>query len=261
MHTRDSHDFLILFLAFASHFVATALETPIPEKLQRLVSRLGNSLLTKVPTKLSSFMAISKLSSYINVIRTYRPILAERARALSDIMDDWQIISRLWGLVGMWTEGKEFLADLIKPKDVSEECEENPRDYFASKAIKATYILGLIGYFGFENLAWLTRRGVLKRSEKAESKFMIWSLKGWGLYVFAELAQLSHDRSLRNRGLKADNETSRSEWRRRLVQMLLYAPLTIHWIKGGGLFPELLASFLAAYTEYITVQALWRESA
>jgi len=261
MHTRENHDAVILFLAFATHFVATALETPVPERLKQWATRFSTICLRRIPTRLSSVALFSKLSAHIARFRASRPVLAERARALSDIMDDWQIITRLWGMLGIWTDGKEFLAGLIRTKDGSDEFDEHPRDYLISKAIKATYVLGLFSYLGSENLAWLTRRGVLRKSEKSESRLMIWSLKGWGIYVFSELAQLLHDRSLTNRGLREEDEDSKGEWRRKLVQMLLYAPLTFHWIKGGELFPETLASFLAAYTEYITVKELWRASA
>jgi hypothetical protein len=261
MHTRESHDAVILFLAYAAHFIATALETPASERLRNWVTRLSSLILKNTPTRLSTSIPLSKLASYVTAIHTYRPFLAERARAISNILDDWQIITRLWGLLATWTDAKEYLVSLMRTKDVDKKRDENPRDYFVSKAIRGTYVVGLISYYSFENLAWLTRRGVFKKSEKTESKLMIWSLKGWGVYVFAELAQLLHDRSLKNRGVKDQDEDSRVQWRRRLVQMLLYGPLTVHWIKDGGLFPEVIASFLAAYTEYITVQGLWSDAA
>ncbi|RGP71024.1 hypothetical protein FSPOR_3712 [Fusarium sporotrichioides] len=261
MHTRDSHDAVILFLACASHFLATALETPVSERLQHWTTILSRLVLKNAPTRLSTSIPFSKLASHITTIRIYRQFLAERARAVSGILDDWQIITRLWGLLGIWAEAKEYLVSLTETRDADQERNDNPRDYFVSKVIKATYIFGLLGYLSFENLAWLTRRGVFKKSEKTESKLMILSLKGWGVYVFAELAQLFHDRSLTNRGLRVENEGSTIQWRKRLVQMLIYAPVTVHWIKDGGLFPEVVASFLVAYAEYITVQGLWRESA
>lgn len=261
MHTRESHDFVILFLAFATHFVATALETPVPERLKQWATRISSLCLRSIPTRLTSVASFSKLSSHFARIAACRPVLAERARALSNIMDDWQIITRLWGILGVWTDGKELLTGLIRTRDGSDEFDEHPRDYLISKTIRATYVLGLFSYLLSENLAWLTRRGVLRKSEKSESRLMIWSLKGWGVYVFSELAQLLHDSSLTRRGMREEDEGSKGEWRRKLVQMLLYAPLTVHWIKGGGLFPETLASFLAAYTEYITVKELWRASA
>ncbi|KAM0304678.1 hypothetical protein ACHAPM_002785 [Fusarium culmorum] len=176
-------------------------------------------------------------------------------------MDDWQIITRLWGLLAMWAEAKEYIMTLTTTTDAATDRNENPRDYFISKAIKGTYIVGLISYLGFENLAWLTRRGVLKSSEKTEGKLMIRSLTGWGIFVSSELAQLLHDRSLKKRGLKEEDEESKVQWRRRLVQVLIYGPLTVHWIKDGGLLPEVFASFLTAYAEYITVQGLWKASA
>ncbi|RGP76717.1 hypothetical protein FLONG3_5157 [Fusarium longipes] len=261
MHTRESHDAVILFLAYATHFIATALETSTSERIREWSARSSRLISKNMPKRLSTLIPFPKLASCVAMIHACRPFLAERTRAISNILDDWQIITRLWGLLATWTDAKEYLVGLARTKDVEKERDKNPRDYLLSKVIRATYVVGLLSYYSFENLAWLTRRGVFERSEKTESKLMIWSLKGWGVYVFAELAQLFHDRSLRSRGMKEEDQDSKLQWRRRLVQMLLYGPLTVHWIKDGGLFPEVVASFLAAYTEYITVQALWRDTA
>ncbi|OBS24656.1 hypothetical protein FPOA_05196 [Fusarium poae] len=260
MHTRDSHDAIILFLACATHFIATALETPVSERLTHWMTRLSSLLLKNMPTRLSTSISFSKLGSHMTTARAYRLFFAERARAVSNVFDDWQIITRLWGLLAMWAESKDYIVSLMRTRDVNKERDENPKDYLIGKSIRATYILGLLSYLSFENLAWLTRRGVFRRSEERESKLVIWSLKGWGVYVFSELAQLFHDRSLKNRGLKDEDDASAVQWRRKLVQMLIYGPVTVHWIKGG-VFPEVLASFLVAYAEYITVQGLWKEVA
>ncbi|KAF5989106.1 hypothetical protein FCOIX_143 [Fusarium coicis] len=189
MHTRESHDALILFLAYAAHFVATALETPIPDRLKSWLVRFNKILMRIVPPRLKSLLSICKGFPTISSSSTKKPLIAERFRALSDILDDWQIITRLWGLLATWAEAKEFLANLSSENEI-EEKKSNPRKYLVLTAIRATYLLGLFGYYGTENLAWLTRRGVFKWSEKTESKLMIWSLKAWGIYVMSGIAQL-----------------------------------------------------------------------
>jgi hypothetical protein len=260
MHTRESHDALILFLAYAAHFMATALETPIPGRLQSWVISVGKLLLRIVPPRLLSLLSTPKYSPAIGSLSANKTLIAERFRALSNILDDWQIITRLWGLLSTWADAKEFLTSFTS-EDESEEKKSNPRRYLVQKAIRATYIIGLFGYYGLENLAWLTRRGVFKWSEKTESKLMIWSLKSWGVYVMSEMAQLLYDRSESKRTGEKQDEETKAEWRRKFVQVLLWGPLTVHWTREGGLFPETIASFLAAYTEFITVRGLWKETA
>ncbi|KAF4956977.1 hypothetical protein FGADI_3389 [Fusarium gaditjirri] len=260
MHTRESHDALILFLAYAAHFVATALEAPIPERLQSWAISLSKILLRIAPPRLLSLLSISKYSPAIRSLSANKALFAERFRALSDVLDDWQIITRLWGLLATWADAKAFLTSFTSEGE-SEAKKSSPQRYLVQKAITATYIVGLFGYYGSENLAWLTRRGVLKWSEKNESKLMIWSLKFWGVYVMSGMAQLLYDRSENNRNGKEQDEETKAEWRRKFVQLFLYFPLTVHWIREGGLFPETLASFLAAYTEFITVRGLWKETA
>ncbi|KAF5605589.1 hypothetical protein FPANT_1164 [Fusarium pseudoanthophilum] len=201
MHTRESHDALILFLAYASHFVATVLETPLPDRLKSWLLRFNKSLIRIVPPRLKSLLSTFKKLPTISSLSGNKPLIAERFRALSDILDDWQIITRLWGLLATWTEAKEFLTNLSSENEIKEK-KRSPRKYLVLTAIRATYLLGLFGYYGTENLAWLTRRGVFKWSEKTESKLMIWSLKAWGVYVMSGMAQLLYDRYESNQGVE-----------------------------------------------------------
>ncbi|KAF9769786.1 hypothetical protein IL306_012748 [Fusarium sp. DS 682] len=261
MHTRESHDALILFLAYAAHFVATALETPLPKGLQTCMVKISDLIKRILPGRLSSLMSTSKEAPFLAALPAYKIVLAERFRALSNILDDWQIITRLWGLFATWTDAKEFIHSFKTPEADSNQDEKHKSRYLVQKALKATYIMGLFGYYGLENLAWLTRRGVFKWSEKTESKLMIWSLKAWGVYVMSEMAQLLYDQSERKRTGEEQDQEARTHWRTKFVQMMLYGPLTVHWIRDGTLFPEIIASFLAAYTEFLTVRGLWKETA
>jgi hypothetical protein len=261
LHARDNHDSLILFLAYASHFIATALETQIPRRVQNVAALIGKLISSNIPSRLSSILSAYRLRLLIMAIPTYKSILAERVRALSDILDDWQIITRLWGMFAMWGEAKDFIMSLRSPQTASKDSDENLWDSMAKKAIKATYIIGLLGYYGAENMAWLNKRGVFKWSDKTESKLSMWSLRGWGVFVFAEMAQLLHERSMRMRAGEEQDADEKTAWRNKFVQVVLWGPLTMHWTTEGGLFPEVIASFFSAYVEFITVQGLWKDTA
>ncbi|KAF4450471.1 hypothetical protein F53441_6470 [Fusarium austroafricanum] len=261
MHNRDSHDALILFLAYAAHFVATALETPIPTSLANRAITISKFILKYFPSRLSLLLSTSKLSTLKATLPAYKLLAAERCRALSDILDDWQIITRLWGLFTTWADAADFITSVAVQEKTEKEEEKGTGRYIVEKAIRATCITGLFGYYGLENLAWLTRRGVFKWSEKTQSKLMLWSLGGWGVFILSEMAQLLYDRSEKKRTGEEDDDESRALWRRKFLQALLYGPLTVHWMRDGGLFPETVASFLAAYVEWLTVRGLWRETA
>ncbi|KAF5662695.1 hypothetical protein FHETE_7801 [Fusarium heterosporum] len=258
---RENHDYLILFLAYASHFVATALETPTPKVLWDLANRTSKLISRIAPSRLSLILQTYRLQSLMTKIPTCKMVLAERMRALSDILMDWQIITRLWGLLAMWTEAKDFFVGLAAPKAAKETDNTNLWDFVAEKAIKATYIVGLLGYYGAENVAWLNKRGVFRFSEKTESKLNMWSLKGWGVFVFSELAQLLHERSVRMRAGEEESPDERKQTRTKFVQVLLWGPLTVHWSREEGLMPEIIASFLSAYVEFLTTRGLWRGTA
>ncbi|KAF5024402.1 hypothetical protein F66182_3488 [Fusarium sp. NRRL 66182] len=256
IHTRDSHDALILFLAYASHFAAIVCETPSPKILQSCAGKFINLVLRIAPSMTRS----AKLLSIIPALPSYKLRLAERLRALTGILDDWQTITRLWGLFSMWTAAKEFMVDATDSRPTKEE-DEKPLARRVKKTIEATYILSLIGYFGLENIEWLSRRGVLKCSEKTQSKLMLWSLRGLSVSYFAELAQLLYGRACKRRDGEDEDADSRTEWNRKFVQLMTIIPVSVHWARPAGLLPEILAGLLAAYSEFINVKGLWKETA
>ncbi|KAM0426547.1 hypothetical protein ACHAPT_008239 [Fusarium lateritium] len=258
IHTRDGHDSVLLFAAYTAQLAAAILETSGHANLQKWASKVLALVPKALSSRLPSLPSASKAFSLLSVAPTIQLRLAERLRALVDMLDDWHTMSRLWGLVTMWMLAKELLTTSKKADDKDKE----PRVQKVQTAISATQIVSLIGFFVLENTAWLSSRKVLRWSDKTQPKLILWCVRSWAVYVFAELGRLLYERfRKKNNTSVPEDAESRTEWNKRFVHNLAWAPLTVHWTRPGGLLPESVASFLAAYAQFIEVQGLWKETA
>ncbi|KAJ3459526.1 hypothetical protein MRS44_015599 [Fusarium solani] len=255
IHTRDGHDSVILFAAYVTQLAAATLETSGNANLQKWANKVVALVPKALASRASSCPLGSKLFSLLSAAPRLQLRLAERLRALVDMLDDWSVMSRLWGLLTMWMLTKEFITT---PNTDDKE----PRVRKVKTAISATQIVSLIGFFILENVAWLSRRKVLSWSDKSQPKLILWCVRSWGVYVFAELGRLLFER-VRKRQNEAGQEDAeaRTQWNKQFVENLAWAPLTVHWTTPGGLLPESVAALLASYAQFISVQGLWKETA
>ncbi|KAJ4327853.1 hypothetical protein N0V84_001663 [Fusarium piperis] len=256
IHTRDGHDSVILFAAYVTQLAAVILETSGNANLQNWASKVVALIPKALASRLPSLPLGSKLFSLLSAAPRLQLRLAERLRALVDMLDDWSVMSRLWGLLTMWMLAKEFITT---PKSTDD---KEPRVRRVKAAISTTQIASLIGFFMLENIAWLSRRKVLAWSDKSQPKLILWCIRSWGVYVFAELGRLLFERlgNKRNETSQEDAE-SQTQWNKQFVENLAWAPLTVHWTTPGGLLPESVAALLASYAQFISVQGLWKDTA
>ncbi|EEU37729.1 uncharacterized protein NECHADRAFT_53446 [Fusarium vanettenii 77-13-4] len=255
IHTRDGHDSVILFAAYVAQLAAAILETSGNANLQKWANKVLTLLPKALASRAPSLPLGSKLFSIFSAAPRLQLRLAERLRALVDMLDDWSVMSRLWGLLTMWMLAKEFITT---PNTDDKE----PRVRKVKTAISATQITSLIGFFILENISWLSRRKVLSWSDKSQPKLILWCVRSWGVYVFAELGRLLFERLRKKSGETGQEDAeSRTQWNKQFVENLAWAPLTVHWTTPGGLLPESVAALLASYAQFISVQGLWKETA
>lgn len=255
IHTRDGHDSVILLAAYVTQLAAEILETSGKANLQHWASQVVALVPKTLVSRLPSLPLGSKLCSLLSAAPRFQLRLAERLRALVDMLDDWSVMSRLWGLLAMWMLAREFITT---PKSTDD---REPGVRQVKTAISATQIVSLIGFFLLENIAWLSRRKVLAWSDKSQPKLILWCVRSWGVYVFAELGRLLFQRFSKKRGETGQEDAdSQSEWNKQFVENLAWAPLTVHWSTPGGLLPESVAALLASYAQFISVQGLWKET-
>jgi len=173
------------------------------------------------------------------------------AKALADMIADYRVFVRLWGLVGLYMWAKRmYLAPL--PKTSSGENK-------LLRGLTWAAIASCLGFQVLENGAYLSSKGALTSArwtgdvgKARENKWWLWSSRFWAVYVGCELARLGvmwYHGSRRSTvdvddGEKEDKLRRKEEqeqdwlWWKDLVSNVAYAPMTLHWSLEEGLLSD-----------------------
>jgi hypothetical protein len=172
--------------------------------------------------------------TFIAEIEAPHPTLRNTAaslRSLGDAVQDFRLVARLWGLVHVYVAAQRAW--------------RAPRRDPAVKALGWLKMGADVGFLGCENLAYLTRRGVLRGEGcvRREGRWWVWSARFWGVQVGLEFLRLFRVRQLRfNEELGAEEVGVRDEkvvrvqsreleekWWRDLYANLGWLPWSVHW--------------------------------
>lgn len=178
--------------------------------------------------------------------------IAASSKALAQVVADYRIFARLWGLAGLYMWARASWNTPI-PK------EEGTKAKLV-RQITWAQIATLFGFQVLENGAYLASKGVLASSAWAgeagksrEIRWWVWSSRFWAAYVALELSRVAMLRYYAGRDLSSSGETEtlvdgekegklliehrREEqrlWWRDLVSNIAYMPMTLHWSVDGG---------------------------
>jgi len=186
--------------------------------------------------------------------------LSNSLKALSDLIGDFRIFVRLWGLLGIWKWGKSLLDD-------------PPADLVLKRIAWAQVLVNVLYQF-LENGAYLASKGVLEWSADKQTKAWIWSSRFWAAHVALDFWRLAHERDIRRAKLiKAMREGNASKvakergrlqeekaWRKDMVVNLAYAPLTVHWSLEKGIVGDVWVGLLGAVAGVAGLRELWKET-
>ncbi|KAA6408249.1 MAG: hypothetical protein FRX48_07991 [Lasallia pustulata] len=177
---------------------------------------------------------------------------------LADLIDDFRIFLRLWGLLGI----------LAWAKSVSE---TPPHDTILHTITWAQIVVNTL-YQLLENGAYLASHHVLPRSEQKVNRWYLWSSRFWMGHVGLEFVRLAREWALRKlvaeaRGGKAKElgakwERVREEgrWWREVRVNAAYAPLTVHWSVDKDWVGERVVGGLGMVAGWIGLRELWRRT-
>jgi hypothetical protein len=170
-------------------------------------------------------------------------------KALSDIISDFRIFVRLWGLLSIWEWGKGLLQQ--PPKDV------------LLRRIAWMQVTVNIAYQVLENGAYLASKGVLGWDEKKQNKAWLWSSRFWATHVLLEFWRLGYEWRKSKEGEKGKEVERQSvvKWKRDLVTNLAYAPLTIHWSLESGIVNDFWVGVLGTTAGMVGFLELWKNTA
>jgi hypothetical protein len=166
-------------------------------------------------------------------------ITAQRLKALSDLISDFRIFARLWGLLGIWKWGKSTA--------------ENPPEDVVVRRLVYSQVVVNIFYQYLENGAYLSSKGVMGWSSEKQNSAWIWSSRFWMAHVGLDFIRLYREWTLRK---KRGSE----EERREMVVNLAYAPLTVHWSLEKGLVGDFWVGLLGSVAGVAGFGALWKNT-
>ncbi|KAL2357429.1 hypothetical protein BJ546DRAFT_309688 [Cryomyces antarcticus] len=191
--------------------------------------------------------------------------LAAGSKAAADLIADFRIFLRLWGLLSIYQWAKSTYHS--PPADGLLR-----RVAWAQVAVNAAYQY-------LENGAYLAQHGILPgRSWTAakQTRWWVWSSRFWAAHVVLDFVRLARVRQLRlrNRGAagvsgvggegeKEDRvEAAREEtrWWDEIYVNAAYAPLTLHWSLEEGCVSEAWVSALGTIAGVIGFRELWKQS-
>jgi hypothetical protein len=178
------------------------------------------------------------------------------SKALAEVISDFRIFVRLWGVLGLYTWARSTYQDPL-PRDAG-------RKEKVLRALTWAAIASCVGFQVLENGAYLSSKGALTTSswtgevgKARENRWWLWSSRFWAAYVGVELLRLGVERYhkasssilAQDDGEKEDKIQREEAWKKvklehwlwwkDLASNVAYAPMTVHWSLERGLLSDL----------------------
>ena len=250
LSTPAGTDTLLATTCYTLQLLHANLNALLATQLQRLASKVlrssrdalqpGETLIASLPApRAAAFLAR----------------LSAGSKALSDVVADYRIFTRLWGLLAIYQWGKAAVFD-------------PPADGVLVR-IGLAQVAVNVAFQGLENLAYLGQHGVLQREPRLVLRDWVWSSRFWAAHVLLEFARLARVRVLWDRetldGDDKEAKVKRKEaveaWWRELLINVFYAPMTMHWSVENGLFSDGWIGFFGAMAGAVALRDLWKKTA
>jgi hypothetical protein len=176
-------------------------------------------------------------------------IASRRLKALSDLISDFRIFVRLWGLLSIYKWGKRVY-------------NSPPADTLVRRIVY-TQVASNIAFQYLENGAYLASKGVLGWGKEKQSRAWIWSSRFWMLHVGLDFVRLWREAGLRTSKGKSNPGSDEeikwtAKWRREMVVNAAWAPLTLHWSLEEGFASDFWVGVLGSVAGLAGFRELWR---
>lgn len=255
LSTPSGTDALLCTLCYASLLSSSVLTSISLHQLHKAARRIIERAIALPPD--------TTVIIHTSAIPTSRLLItSQRLKALSDLISDFRIFVRLWGLIGIWKWGKSLL--------------ENPPGDVVIKKISYARVIVNIFFQCLENAAYLSSKGVFGWSTEKQTKAYILSSQFWMVDIGLDFLRLYREYSLRKQrgteeekrkdGPKGDVITDREDtkwevkWRRELILNLAWAPLTLHWSLEKGLVSSFWVGLLGSVAGGTGLRELWKNT-
>lgn len=223
--------------------------------------RLLSFILTLLSSHLSKVKNIKHLKRLLCGSRM-KSIAASTARAanytiaFTTMLDEWQMMNRLWGVLDMWMAAREIKTQISKRASISDPV--NPIDV----AIQVSQTLCLTSFHICEAASFLSSKGITNLSAKTQERLSFFAIRSWTAFTMVEVGRLlldgqhtPHDKE------KVATDDWKVRWRKNMLQNLAWLSVSVHWSLRNGLLPESLVSPLAVFATWSLVKDAWKEAA
>ena len=179
---------------------------------------------------------------------------SKRLRALSDLIADFRIFMRVWGMLGIWNWGSGLW-------------KEPPKDKVL-KWIAWMQIGANVAYQYLENGAYLAQHGILGLDARKQTRWWVWSSRFWMAHVALDFGRLWREKMTRGVAWEGEEKESKvqhlkreEKWWREAYVNAAYAPLTLHWSLEGGAVGEMWVGILGSIAGVVGFREMWRSTA
>ncbi|CAI9636797.1 unnamed protein product [Alternaria burnsii] len=205
--------------------------------LSRVLERRLASIATEIAEKAEGVLLPGETLIATLPAPTTTKVIAQvvgSSKALSDVISDFRIFVRLWGVLGLYTWARETYRDPL-PQSVS-------RKEKILRVLTWSAITSCVGFQVLENGAYLSSKGALTTAswtgdvgKARENTWWLWSSRFWAAYVGGDREKEDKIQAEeRMRAQKLENWL----WWKDLASNLAYAPMTVHWSMEKGLLSD-----------------------
>ena len=248
LQTPAGVDTVLLFICYTSRLASSLLTSASAARLQASARAL-----------LSNLVVAGAASEKLRGVAVDRVQAARSLRALSDLLSEFRMFTRLWSLLGLYQGIKGLAARELSGQAAALGAFDRAMPWLQLGSCVALQVL--------ENGAFLAMKGVLPLKRETIGWSMTWSSRFFAAYVGLELGKLLVEKIRKERGEGAQSEKDvelaawRENWNRSFVKSLAWMPLTIHWSLEKGLVPDMAVGALATVPGVIQMSKLWRDTA
>lgn len=242
--SREGHDIVVLFSTDAVRLLAV---------LAKMFSKLPHGTSPGAFKRSIGSRVMSTLVPMSRHCATAAHKVSSRLGLLAAILDEWQFLGRLWGLLDTCILLRELIRNYLTSNS-----DETPSIATLDFSMSIFKLFSLASYYLCEATALLSSKGVFGFSIAAQEKLFRISGLSWVVFSFTEVAtlllQLLQSSEV---GKVCTRITEDNEWRREVCRNLAWAVLGLHWSSAGQLFSEETAALLSFLTSWSYMKDLW----
>ncbi|KAH7463996.1 hypothetical protein FOMA001_g17915 [Fusarium oxysporum f. sp. matthiolae] len=254
--TRGGTDTVLLFTTYSARLIGAILNVLGRTSLRHSAREMMEQAFHLLP---STTVVVSAASA--PPLAAFALSIAKRIRACTDMLGEWRLMNRLWGIISTYVAARDFVLRLrCQKQDKNREKVPFP-DRF-NTLVETLQFLLLFGYHISEASYWFSTKCIITLSPETTSKVSLYGARLWSTWVFLELGRLLVERSRRTpTGDVAAEEEWSANWMNSFIGILPWAPLSVHWGTQGGLLPEITIAALATWPASNKMRNLWRQTA